>query len=225
MSEANSQDEQGSDNDAALIDAINEDMRQLVNHIRCTKAPDEVLAKAIAAIGAARDELLPYIETEAGWSTISVGATSSGLPWREDDITSIMPYSPVSGRRNPVSPPLRLWRDGDEVRGEAIFNPTFAGPPNSVHGGIIAAVFDEVLAMANVISGTAGFTGTLTVRYHATTPLNTPIELYAVNVRRDGRKQVCTGEMRVDGRVTASAEGLFICAADSLGAVPEPAQD
>lgn len=213
------------DDDAALIDVINEDMRHLVNHIRCTKAPDDVLAKAIASIAAAREELLPYIETEEGWSTISVGATSSGLPWREDDITSIMPYSPVSGRRNPISPPLKLWRDGDEVRGEAIFPPTYAGPPNSVHGGIIAAVFDEVLAMANVISGAAGFTGTLTIRYHATTPLNTPIELYGVNVRRDGRKQVCKGEMRVDGKVTASAEGLFICAADALGDVPEPAQD
>ncbi|MFK7974821.1 MAG: PaaI family thioesterase [Halioglobus sp.] len=209
----------------ALIDVINEDMRQLVHHIRCTKAPDDVLEKAIAAIQAARDELSPYVETEEGWSTISVGAASSGLPWREDDITSIMPYSPVSGKRNPVSPPLKLWRDGNDVRGEAIFPPTYAGPPDSVHGGIIAAVFDEVLAMANVISGTAGFTGTLTIRYHATTPLNTPIELYGINVRRDGRKQVCKGEMRVGGKLTASAEGLFICAAETLGDVPAAAQD
>ena len=36
------------------------------------------------------------------------------------------------------------------------------------------------------------------------------------NVRRDGRKQICEGEMRVDGVVTASAEGLFICAAEQL---------
>lgn len=213
------------DEELALIDAINEEMRHLVHHIRCTKAPDEVLEKAISAIQTARDELAPYVETEAGWSTISVGAKSSGLPWREDDITSIMPYSPVSGRRNPVAPPLKLRRDGDDVRGEAVFPPTYAGPPDSVHGGIIAAVFDEVLAMANVISGTAGFTGTLTIRYHAKTPLNTPIELYGVNVRRDGRKQVCKGEMRVNGELTASAEGLFICAAESpLGKVPEPAK-
>jgi acyl-coenzyme A thioesterase PaaI-like protein len=121
-----------------------------------------------------------------------------------------MPYSPVSGRRNPISPPVRMWRDGGEVRGEVLFSPTYAGPPDSVHGGIIAAVFDEVLSMANIITGAAGFTGTLTVKYHRKTPLNTPIELWGVNVRNDGRKQVSRAEMRVDGEVTASAEGLFI---------------
>ena len=81
-----------------------------------------------------------------------------------------------------------------------------------MHGGVIAAVFDEILAMANVVSGNAGFTGTLTIKYHATTPLNTPIELWGMNVRQDGRKQISRGEMRVDGKVTATAEGLFICA-------------
>jgi acyl-coenzyme A thioesterase PaaI-like protein len=105
---------------------------------------------------------------------------------------------------------VKLWKDGSEVRGEAIFSPTYAGPPNSVHGGIIAAVFDELLSMANVITGVAGFTGTLTIRYHRKTPLNTPIELWAVNVRSEGRKQISRAEMRVDGEVTATAEGLFI---------------
>jgi acyl-coenzyme A thioesterase PaaI-like protein len=96
------------------------------------------------------------------------------------------------------------------VRGEAIFSPTYAGPPDSVHGGIISAVFDELLSMANVITGSAGFTGTLTIKYHRKTPLNAPIELWAKNVRNEGRKQLSVAEMRVDGEVTASAEGLFI---------------
>ena len=103
-----------------------------------------------------------------------------------------------------------MWRDGSEVRGEAVFSPTYAGPPNSVHGGIIAAVFDELLSMANVISGTAGFTGTLTIKYHRHTPLDQPVELWAVNDRNSGRKQFSRGEFRVNGEVTASAEGLFI---------------
>jgi len=70
-----------------------------------------------------------------------------------------------------------------------------------------------VLSMANVITGRAGFTGTLTIKYHRKTPLNTPIELWGVNLRQDGRKQLSRGEMRVNGEVTASAEGLFIAAA------------
>ena len=129
----------------------------------------------------------------------------------------MMPYSPVSGKRNPMAPPIRLWKTGRRGRGEAIFSPTYAGPPDSVHGGIIAAVFDEILAMANVISGTAGFTGTLTIRYRRKTPLNTPIELWGKNVRRMAASKLCRGEMRVNGEVTAEAEGLFICAAELEG--------
>lgn len=204
----------------ALTGTLNDVTRDLINHIRCSLAPEEQLLEAIAKIQAAKELLSPWVVDEAGWSTISIGSKHLGLPWLEDDITSIMPYSPVSGRHNPLAPPMKLWREGDEVRGETVFNPSYAGPPDSVHGGIIAAVFDEVLAMANVISGAAGFTGTLKIRYHSTTPLNTPVKLSAINVRRDGRKQVCTGEMRVGDKVTASAEGLFICAADSVGTVP-----
>jgi acyl-coenzyme A thioesterase PaaI-like protein len=197
-----------------LPEAINHDVGQLIHHLRCSNAPDEVLTEATKHIQQAMETLKPWLQQGDGWSTISIGGDIPGFPWQEDDLTAVMPYSPISGKRNPIAPPIKMWKAGEgEVGGEAIFSPTYAGPPDSVHGGIIAAVFDEILAMSNVISGTAGFTGTLTIRYRRKTPLNTPIELWGKNVRRDGRKQLCRGEMRVNGEVTASAEGLFICAA------------
>jgi acyl-coenzyme A thioesterase PaaI-like protein len=195
-----------------LPEAINEDVGQLIYHLRCSNAPDEVLAEATRHIHHAMEALRPWLQQGEGWSTISIASDTPGFAWRDDDLTAVMPYSPISGKRNPIAPPIRLWKDGEGVKGEAIFSPTYAGPPDSVHGGIIAAVFDEILAMSNVVTGNAGFTGTLTVKYHRKTPLNTPIELWGMNVRRDGRKQVCKGEMRVNGEVTATAEGLFICA-------------
>ena len=202
--------------DVDLREAVNRDVAQLIHDLRCSHAPEDILGEATAHIQQALDALKPWLREGQGWSTTSIAEDSAGIPLVAEDITSVMPYSPVSGRRNPVAPPVNLRRENDgEVVGEVTFSPTYAGPPDSVHGGIIAAVFDEVLAMANVISGTAGFTGTLTIRYHAKTPLNEPIELWAKNVRRDGRKQICKGEMRVDGKVTASAEGLFICPPNS----------
>ena len=196
-----------------LPEAINQDVAQLINHLRCSNAPDEVLIEATRHIQQALETLKPWLLEGEGWSTVSVAGDMSSLKWCEDDITSVMPYSPVSGRRNAIALPLKLWKAGDkEVLGEAIFSSTYAGPPNAVHGGIIAAVFDEILAMANVISGNAGFTGTLTIKYHDKTPLNTPVELWGMNVRQEGRKQISRGEMRVNGKVVASAEGLFICA-------------
>ena len=201
-----------SDN-AELLEAINNDAGQLIHHLRCSNAPDEVLAAAAGHIRQAMASLEPWLQQGEGWSTISLASDTPGFAWNEEDLTAVMPYSPVTGRRNPIAPPIRMWKDGTEVRGEATFSPTYAGPPDSVHGGIIAAVFDELLSMANVITGKAGFTGTLTIKYHRKTPLNTPIELWGVNVRQDGRKQLSRGEMRVNGEVTASAEGLFIGAA------------
>lgn len=196
-----------------LAEAITEDAAQLIYHLRASHAPDAVLEEATGHIQQALDALKPWLKQGEGWSTITIAEQPSGMPWQEEDITAVMPYSPVSGKRNPVAPPTRMWRDGDEVRGEIIFSPTYAGPPDSVHGGILAAVMDEVLAMANVISGSAGFTGTLTIKYHRKTPLNTPIELWGKNIRQDGRKQISRGEIRVDGEVAVSAEGLFISAA------------
>ena len=199
-----------------LLEAVNRDVAQLINHLRCSNAPEEALSEATRHIRQAMEALAPWLQEGEGWSTISIASQMSGLSWRDDDITSVMPYSPVSGKRNAIALPVKLWKVADnEVRGEAVFSSTYAGPPNAVHGGIIAAVFDEILAMANVISGNAGFTGTLTIKYHDKTPLNTPIELRGINVRQDGRKQLSRGEMRVNGKVTATAEGLFICAADS----------
>ena len=197
-----------------LLEAINDEAGQLIHHLRCSHAPDEVLAEATGHIRQAMAALAPYLKQGEGWSTISIANDTPGFAWQEDDLTRVMPYSPVSGKRNPIAPPIRMWNQEGEVFGEAFFSPTYAGPPDSVHGGIIAAVFDEVLSMANVVTGRAGFTGTLTIKYHRKTPLNTPIELWGINERQDGRKQVSRGEMRVNGEVTASAEGLFICMAE-----------
>lgn len=206
MSDAGSKPEETS-----LQEAINEDVSHLIYHLRCSHAPGEVLGEATTHIQQALELLKPWLKEGEGWSTISKGEHNSQIPWSEEDITDVMPYSPVSGKQNAIAPDIRMWRDGEDLRGEVIFTETYAGPPDSVHGGIIAAVFDEVLAMANVISGSAGFTGTLSIKYHNKAPLNTPIELWGKNVRRDGRKQICKGDMRVNGELIASAEGLFIC--------------
>lgn len=203
--------ENAAPNDGSLHEAINQDVSQLIHHLRCSAAPEEALAEATHHIQQAMDVLKPWLKQGDGWSTISIANDHSQVSWRDDDLTSLMPYSPVSGRRNAIALPIRVWKESrNEVRGEVIFSPTYAGPPDAVHGGIIAAVFDELLAMANLISGNAGFTGTLTIRYLNKTPLNTSIELWGLSERQDERKQLSRGEMRVNGKVTATAEGLFI---------------
>lgn len=118
--------------------------------------------------------------------------------------------SPISGQANPLAPPLRLWRDGDITRATAVYGAAYAGPPDTVHGGWVAAAFDELVGVAQAASGIAGVTGTLTVKMRRRTPLRTTIHYEGGVDRREGRKIFVWGRSSADGEVTAEAEAIMI---------------
>jgi acyl-CoA thioesterase FadM len=74
----------------------------------------------------------------------------------------------------------------------------------------LAASFDEVLGMAQSLTGYPGMTGTLKVRYRRPTPLLKELVFEGVVDRVDGHKIFTRGSVESDGVVTAEAEGLFI---------------
>lgn len=119
-------------------------------------------------------------------------------------------FSPFIGLANPMSPPLSLDYEGDKVVCDVTFGSAFEGPPSCVHGGYVAAAFDEVLGAAQSLSGEQGMTARLTVNYRSPTPLCQPLRIEAWVDRREGRKIFVTGHMHAGDRLTAEAEGLFI---------------
>ena len=88
----------------------------------------------------------------------------------------------------------------------------YQGPPGCVHGGYLAAMFDNLLGVLPYrLTGQKGaFTGRLTVRYRALTPLSTELVLTGrlTNVR--SRRVTAAGQCHADGRLTAEAEALFV---------------
>ncbi|MCY4135766.1 MAG: PaaI family thioesterase [bacterium] len=88
----------------------------------------------------------------------------------------------------------------------------YQGPPGAVHGGYLAAMFDNLLGVLPYrLTGQKGaFTGRLTVRYRALTPLNAELVLTGrlTNVR--SRRVIAAGQCHADGRLTAEAEALFV---------------
>jgi len=56
-------------------------------------------------------------------------------------------------KANPFAPPIQLRIEGDKVVGRANFGPTFEGAVGTVHGGFVAATFDQVLYMAQSVTG------------------------------------------------------------------------
>lgn len=123
-----------------------------------------------------------------------------------------MDRSPIVGLSNPMAPPAELKPDFEArvVRGRVTFGAQYEGAPGVVHGGYIAATFDEALGMATVFSGEPGLTGELTVRYRRPTPLLVPLAFEASYVRSEGRRIYTTGTVRVGDTVTAECDGLFI---------------
>ena len=126
------------------------------------------------------------------------------------DARAMFDSSPMIGLGNPVAPPLRLSVVDDHVEGSAVFGTAYEGPPGHVHGGFVAAAFDELLGMAQSLTGNPGMTGSLTVRYRKPTPLHREIRFFGKVDRVEGRKIFTSGTLFDGETLCAEAEGLFI---------------
>lgn len=118
--------------------------------------------------------------------------------------------SPVIGLGNPVAPPLSFRAEDGKVVGTGSFGMQYEGPPGHVHGGFVAAALDELLGMAQTLSGKSGMTGTLTVRYRKPTPLYKQLRFTAWVDRIEGRKIFTAGTIHDGETLCAEAEGVFI---------------
>lgn len=123
---------------------------------------------------------------------------------------SLFERSPLSGRCNALAAPLVLEFDGDRTLGHATYGEAYEGPPGSVHGGYVISAFDDLLGVAQAASGTAGFTGTLSVRLVARTPLHERIDYEAGVSSHEGRKVIVWGRSSLRGETLAEATGIFI---------------
>jgi acyl-coenzyme A thioesterase PaaI-like protein len=162
--------------------------------------PEASVASAIAAMRALADELeaLPSLSARGG-------AASSG-----GDDARLVERSGITGRSNPLAPPLHISFDGEITRGWAVYDAAYEGPPGCLHGGFVAAAFDDLLGVAQMASGAAGYTGTFTVRMLRPTPLGRRID-YAAGVDRvEGRKIWCWGRSHAGEDLVAEAEIVFI---------------
>lgn len=136
----------------------------------------------------------------------SIGSVTGSGSWQAD----LGERSPISGRSNPVAAPLQLWADGDVVRARGRFGFAYEGPEGAVHGGVVAAAFDEVVGVAQSLSGLAGMTGTLTVRMRRPTPLHEQIDFEGRVDRREGRKIFVSGSSSTGGELLCEAEAVMI---------------
>jgi hypothetical protein len=181
--------------------ALADHVRQLVDDVLfldAAAAPEEDLARAEAALEAAVAAFEPL--PEVAGRNLHIAPIDNNHAER----------SPLTGRSNALAAPLRLWFEGDLTKGEATYGDVYEGPPGLVHGGYVIAAFDDLLGVAQAASGLAGLTGTLSVRLHRGTPLNTRIDYVAGVTGVEGRKVFAWGHALLDGELLAEGTGVFI---------------
>ncbi len=122
----------------------------------------------------------------------------------------LQPYAPFGGSHSPITPQLHYREEGDKIIAEATFSLLHEGPIGCVHGGVIAGIYDCVLAAAVVKHGYGGPTAQLNTRYIAPTLLHKPLIFSAWLEKVDGKKIHVAGECHCDGELLSSAEALFI---------------
>ncbi len=182
---------------------------------RGTRAARRVIA-ALVNSGAPLDTL------DAAASLLEQAADVLGTPTRTSrydgtpgvqlggDNAVIFESHPMLGPSNPLAPPLEITRDERHAYATGTYGHAYEGPPGRLHGGFIAAAFDQVLGAAAALSGAGFLTGTLTVRYRAATPLHVPLRFEAELDEIVDRRIHVNGRLVVDGTVTAEAEAVMI---------------
>lgn len=200
-----------SNNDA--LQALNAKLFDLIQTVRVLDAPDDLLLDAAEKVQALSQQLHSY-EREGTYAQAMLDADTMPMTLAGDYAT-IMPYSPFVGPLHPASPRFVFAADDGFLEAELVFPPSYAGPPASVHGGFVAAVFDEMLSAANISRRLGAFTGSLSIHYRKPTPLLKPVRAIAEVVSVEGRKVTTRGELQYQGEVTATAEGLFVMPSES----------
>lgn len=177
-------------------------VRGVLHRLVGTSAPLELLSEAADELEAlaARFAEHPSSSIYEGYAE----SANAGEPFGFFD------HSPMLGAANPLAPPIEMWLEDDHLAGRATFGAAYEGPPGCVHGGYVAAAFDEVLGSTQSMSGQSGMTARLVVQYRAPTPLHTELRFVGRLGGVDGRKITTTGELWAGDTLCAEAEGLFV---------------
>jgi acyl-coenzyme A thioesterase PaaI-like protein len=178
-------------------------LRRIVDRLHGSPAP----AEELAAVATELERLAERLDAFPARSVYE-GFGESTLAGQEN--FTFFDHSPMLGRANPLAPPIELWAEGDVLRGAAHFGSAYEGPPGCVHGGYVAAAFDEVLGSTQSLGKRPGMTARLTIDYRSPTPLHADLRFEGRVTEMSGRKTYTKGTLHAGDRLCAEAEGLFV---------------
>lgn len=195
------------DPSAAPAAALAAELRGVIEALAVSQPDAATLAEATELARALRRRLAG--PRRPRWYDDEANAESPGAR------SAYLAHSPVRGQQNPLAPPLELETlerdDGSPaVAGRARLGMAYEGPPHGVHGGWVAALFDEVLGSVQGLAEQSGVTGILTVRYRHLTPVDEELRLEGWLEKQRSRHLVARARCFAGDTLTADAEGVFV---------------
>jgi acyl-coenzyme A thioesterase PaaI-like protein len=185
------------------------ELRALTEALSVNALDPEALARAAELLRDARELL------EGPPRTRWYDRGGAALRIDEETTRAYLDQSPIRGHLNPVAPPLEVEQttrpDGTPIiAARARLGMAYEGPPHGVHGGWVAALFDDVLGASQWLAGSRGVTAKLEVHYRHVTPLEEELRFEAWIESRRGRRIVARATCHAGKTLTAEAEALFL---------------
>jgi len=184
-------------------------VRNLCAEAVACDAPDEVFREVADNV----EELVEKLRVEPRRirtvaSSLEEEIRTEGKRYHYGDL---LDFSPLAGLANPLAPPMNIRKE-DNARLVATleFSSAFEGGPGLAHGGYVAAAFDELLGLTQSLTGEAGMTGKLKVRYRSPCPLNTELRMEGRVHQREGRQILARGTMHAGDHLVADGEATFV---------------
>tara|TARA_Y100001934_G_scaffold154639_1_gene185300 strand:+ start:184 stop:903 length:720 start_codon:yes stop_codon:yes gene_type:complete len=179
-----------------------EPMRRLAHLTVCSEAPAEVLQGAARAVRQALQEMEAY------------DARSFLQCYRDGDYLAkphlFSDRAWITGPSNPLSPLMRLEAGADGAQGTVRLENGYVGAPGWVHGGMVAALMDQLMGFVLVSQGDPCVTQSLTMHYDRPTPSHEELFFRAWIEKDKGRQVHMHGEVKVGEEVTARSEAVFV---------------
>ena len=142
-----------------------------------------------------------------------IGEWAKGFA-RDTHARDLPPHHPRClgcGPENPHGHHLQVWREGDVVRAEHVFDERHVGAPGIAHGGAVATVLDDLFGFLLYGVGEPAVTRHLEVGYRAPVLLGTPYLLEAGLQRREGRKLFVRAQGADErGALVVEASAVFV---------------
>ncbi len=126
----------------------------------------------------------------------------------------------VCGKENPYGLKLEFFEtQPGEVVVEYTVPEQFQGYPGVVHGGVVAAMLDEVTGRVHMGGSPPRFmfTARLEIRYHKNVPIGKPLRIVGYAGKSKERTALARGEIfGPEGELLAEAEALLVNVPDLI---------